>query len=47
MNGSYVPDSLVRLVNGMRSILEIKGYEDEQDCGEHQAAQPWMADVNG
>lgn len=42
----YVPDFLVRLVNGVTLILEIKGYEDEQDRAKHQAAKRWVAAVN-
>lgn len=42
----YVPDYLVRLVNGVTLILEIKGYEDDHDRAKHQAAQRWIAAVN-
>jgi type III restriction enzyme len=43
---SYTPDFLVRLVNGVTLILEIKGYEDDQDLAKHQAAKRWIAAVN-
>lgn len=43
---SYFPDFLVRLTNGVTLLLEIKGYEDEQDRAKHQAAQRWVAAVN-
>jgi len=42
----YTPDYLVRLVNDVTLLLEIKGYEDEQDRAKHQAAQRWVAAVN-
>ncbi|HEX5436984.1 MAG TPA: hypothetical protein VFW98_07490, partial [Gemmatimonadaceae bacterium] len=42
----YVPDFLVRLVNGVTLVLEIKGQEDEQDRAKHQAAQRWVSAVN-
>ncbi len=42
----YVPDYLVRLINEMTLILEIKGYADDQDRAKHQAAQRWVAAVN-
>jgi type III restriction enzyme len=42
----YIPDYLVRLTNGMTLILEIKGYEDDQDRAKHQAAQWWKTAVN-
>lgn len=43
---SYLPDFLVRLTNGMTLVLEIKGYEDDQDRAKHQAAQRWISSVN-
>jgi len=43
---TYVPDFLVRLVNGVTLILEIKGHETEQDRAKHQAAQRWVRAVN-
>ncbi|MGH7597688.1 MAG: hypothetical protein ACREOI_15165 [bacterium] len=42
----YTPDFLVRLTNGVTLILEIKGYEDEQDRAKHQAAKRWVAAVS-
>jgi type III restriction enzyme len=42
----YTPDYLVRLSSGVTLILEIKGYEDDQDRAKHQAAQRWKAAVN-
>jgi type III restriction enzyme len=36
----------VRLTNNVTLILEIKGYEDDQDRAKHQAAQRWVAAVN-
>jgi hypothetical protein len=42
----YTPDYLVRLSNGVTLILEIKGYEDDQDRAKHQAAQRWKGAVN-
>ena len=43
---AYIPDYLVRLVNGVTLILEIKGYEDDQDRAKHQAAKRWITAVN-
>jgi type III restriction enzyme len=43
---AYVPDFLVRLADGRTLILEIKGYEDDQDRAKHQAAKRWRAAVN-
>jgi type III restriction enzyme len=42
----YIPDFLVRLRDGFTLILEIKGYEDDQDLAKHQAAQRWIKAVN-
>lgn len=42
----YTPDYLVRLTNDVTLILEIKGYEDDQDRAKYQAAQRWKAAVN-
>jgi type III restriction enzyme len=42
----YTPDYLVRLSSGVTLILEIKGYEDDQDRAKHQAAQRWKAAMN-
>ena len=46
MSHSYVPDFLVRLGPSFTLILEIKGYEDEQDRAKHQAAKRWVSAVN-
>ncbi|MBI4517856.1 MAG: DEAD/DEAH box helicase family protein [Deltaproteobacteria bacterium] len=43
---AYLPDFLVRLTNGVTLLLEIKGYEDNQDRAKHQAARRWVAAVN-
>ncbi len=43
---SYLPDFLVRLTNDVTLVLEIKGYEDDQDRAKHQAAQRWVSAVN-
>lgn len=42
----YIPDYLVRLTNGVTLILEIKGFEEDQDRAKHQAAQRWVSAVN-
>ena len=44
---SYVPDFLVRLGPGLTLVMEIKGYEDEQDRAKHQAAKRWVSAVRG
>jgi type III restriction enzyme len=41
----YEPDFLVRLTNGMTLILEIKGYEDDQDKAKYAAARRWVSAV--
>ena len=46
VNHSYVPDFIVRLMNGVNHIVEIKGAEDEQDRAKHQSARRWVAAVN-
>jgi type III restriction enzyme len=43
---AYTPDFLVRLINGATVVLEIKGYENDQDRAKHQAAQRWISAVN-
>ncbi len=43
---SYEPDFLVRLVNGLTLILEVKGFEDEQARAKHEAAKRWVMAVN-
>jgi type III restriction enzyme len=45
----YEPDFLVRLVNGLTLLLEIKGYEvhnAEQTNSKHNAARRWVMAVN-
>lgn len=44
----YEPDFLVRLVNDLTLILEIKGYEHDQEKNnaKHQAARQWVRAVN-
>ena len=43
---SYEPDFLVRLVNGVTIVMEIKGFEDDQDKAKHTAAKRWVTAVN-
>jgi type III restriction enzyme len=42
----YEPDYLVRLVNDLNVVLEVKGYEDEQDRAKHTAARRWVSAIN-
>ena len=42
----YEPDYLVKLVNGVTLVLEIKGYEDDQTMAKHTAARRWVTAVN-
>ena len=42
----YEPDFLVRLTNGLTLLLEIKGFEDNQDRAKHDAARRWVMAVN-
>jgi type III restriction enzyme len=42
----YIPDFLVKLTDGTTLILEIKGYEDEEDREKHTAARRWVDAVN-
>ena len=42
----YEPDFLVRLTNGLHLIVEIKGYQTNQDAAKHDAAQRWVDAVN-
>jgi type III restriction enzyme len=46
INHSYEPDFLVRLANGATVVLEIKGFEDDQDKAKHTAAKRWVTAVN-
>ncbi len=43
---NYVPDFLVRFANGTTLILELKGYENDQDQAKHGAASRWRDAVN-
>ena len=43
---AYTPDFLVRLLPDLTLVLEIKGYEDDQDRAKHQAAKRWVSAVN-
>jgi type III restriction enzyme len=43
---NYEPDYLVRLKDDTTLILEIKGYEDDQDKAKHNAAKRWVSAVN-
>ena len=42
----YEPDFLVRLTNGLTLILEIKGYQTNQDTAKHEATNRWISAVN-
>ena len=42
----YEPDFIIRLVNDVTVIVEIKGLEDEQDRAKHEAAHRWVTAVN-
>jgi len=42
----YEPDFIVRLKNGLRVLLEIKGFADEQTRQKHAAARKWVTAVN-
>ena len=43
---SYVPDFLVKLANEETLVLEIKGWEDNQDKAKHESARRWVRAVN-
>ena len=42
----YLPDFLVKLVNGKTLILEVKGIESEQDIAKREALCEWVKAVN-
>jgi type III restriction enzyme len=42
----YKPDFMVRLINDMTVLLEIKGFEDNEDKAKHEAAKQWVRAVN-
>ncbi len=41
-----MPDFLVRLVDGRTLILEMKGFEPDEDKAKHEAAKRWVSAVN-
>ena len=42
----YEPDFIVRLKNNINLILEIKGYEDDQELAKYAGAKRWVSAVN-
>ncbi len=42
----YEPDFLVQRTDGLNVVLEVKGFEDDQDRAKHNAARRWVAAVN-
>ena len=42
----YEPDFLVKLTNGLHLLIEIKGYQSNQDAAKHDAANRWVQAVN-
>ncbi len=42
----YEPDFIVRLINGLHLVLEIKGFEPDQVHAKHAAARRWISAVN-
>ena len=42
----YEPDFIVRLINGVHLVLEIKGFEPDQVHAKHAAARRWVSAVN-
>ncbi|MBW2139310.1 MAG: hypothetical protein JRH06_17415 [Deltaproteobacteria bacterium] len=42
----YEPDFLVRMKDGRTLILEIKGYETDEEKAKHAAAKRWVSAVN-
>lgn len=43
---TYEPDFLVRLVNGITVLVEIKGFEDDVTKAKHNAAKRWVTAAN-
>jgi len=43
---AYAPDFLIQLTDGSALILEIMGYEDEEDREKHTAVHRWVDAVN-
>ena len=41
----YEPDFIVRLKNNINLILEIKGYEDDQELAKYAGAKRWVSAV--
>ena len=42
----YEPDFIVRLINGLHLVLEIKGFEPDRVHAKHAAAKRWISAVN-
>ena len=42
----YEPDFLVRMKDGRTLILEIKGYETDEEKAKYAAAKRWISAVN-
>jgi type III restriction enzyme len=42
----YHPDFIVKLANGVNLVLEIKGFEREEDKAKHEAARRWCEAVS-
>ena len=42
----YEPDFLVRLTNDVNLVLEIKGYQSDEDSAKHEAAHRWVRALN-
>lgn len=42
----YEPDFLVLLTNGVKLVLEIKGYQPDEDLAKHEAARRWVRAVS-
>ena len=42
---AYEPDFIVRLTNGVHLLLEIKGFETEQELAKHEGAKRWVSAV--
>ena len=43
---NYEPDFIARLRNGVNLILEIKGYETDQELAKYAGAERWVSAVN-
>ncbi|MDR0351882.1 MAG: DEAD/DEAH box helicase family protein [Opitutaceae bacterium] len=42
----FLPDFVARLASGVNLLLEVKGYEGEEEKAKHQAAKRWVSAVN-